>query len=135
MYVILCIKYVDRLVVIPQPILVPCLDIHRPARPLSSTSSVSWLSPTPYYLICDSHHVLIGCEGKLTRCNDEPIRVPGAVQGFGVLMVLHDDRITGKLPVRQVSEVCLSLSESSPSQFLPELQCDPWRHTKASLQP
>jgi hypothetical protein len=54
----------------------------------------------------DGHHVLIGREGKLTRCEDEPIRVPGAVQGFGVLMVLHDDRKTGKLPVRQVSEVC-----------------------------
>src|SRR5258706_1566531 len=53
-YVILCIKYVDRLLVIPQPILVPCLDIHRPARSLSLTSSVSWLSPTPYYLVRDS---------------------------------------------------------------------------------
>lgn len=53
----------------------------------------------------NGHHILIGREGKLTRCGDEPIRVPGTVQGFGVLMVLHDDRRTGKLPVRQVSEV------------------------------
>ena len=83
----------------------------------------------------NGHHVLVGREGKLTRCGDEPIRIPGAVQGFGVLMVLHDDRKTGKLPVRQVSEVSLSLNESVPSQFLPELQCDPWRHTKVSLQP
>ena len=83
----------------------------------------------------NGHHVLIGREGQLTRCRDEPIRVPGAVQGFGVLMVLHDDRITGKLPVRQVSEVCLSLSKSGSSQLLPELQCDPWRHAKVSLQP
>ena len=83
----------------------------------------------------NGHHVLVGREGKLSRCGDEPIRVPGAVQGFGVLMVLHDDRITGKLPVRQVSEVRFSLNESSPSQSLPELQCDPWRHAKVSLQP
>ena len=83
----------------------------------------------------NGHHVLIGREGKLARCSDEPIRVPGAVQGFGVLMVLQDDRTTGTLPVRQVSEVCLSLRKSSPSQILPELQCDPWRHTKVSLQP
>jgi hypothetical protein len=27
------------------------------------------------------------------------------VQGFGVLIVLHDDRSTGQLKVRQVSEV------------------------------
>ena len=58
----------------------------------------------------DGHHVLIGRESQLTRCEDEPIRVPGAVQGFGVLMVLHDDGTTGKLPVRQVSEASPSLS-------------------------
>jgi hypothetical protein len=58
----------------------------------------------------NGHHVLVGREGKLTHCEDEPIRAPGAVQGFGVLMVLHDDRTTGKLPVRQVSEVSLLLS-------------------------
>ena len=81
----------------------------------------------------NGHHVLVGREGRLSRCEDEPIRVPGAVQGFGVLMVLHDDRTTGKLPVRQVSEVSLSLNQSSPSQFLPELQCDPWHHTQVSL--
>ena len=59
----------------------------------------------------NGHHFLVGCEGKLTRCEDEPIRVPGAVQCFGVLMVLHDDRTTGKLPVRQVSEASSSLNE------------------------
>ena len=62
----------------------------------------------------NGHHVLIGREGELTRCEDEPIRVPGAVQGFGVLMVLHDDRITGKLPVRQVSEVSLFFKQIKP---------------------
>ena len=35
----------------------------------------------------------------------QPIRIPGAVQGFGVLIVLHDDSETGQLKVRQVSEV------------------------------
>ena len=83
----------------------------------------------------NGHHVLTGREGTLTRCQDEPIRVPGAVQGFGVLMVLHDDRTTCKLPVRQVSEVGLFLDEPISSQFLPELQCDPWPHAKLSLQP
>ncbi len=54
MYVIMCIKCVDWLLVMPQPILVPCLDTHRPARSLSLTSSVSWLSPTHYYLVRDN---------------------------------------------------------------------------------
>jgi len=53
----------------------------------------------------NSHHVLIGREGKLTRCGDVPIRVPGTVPDFGVLMVLHDDHTTGKLPIRGKSLV------------------------------
>ena len=55
----------------------------------------------------DGHHVLVGREGKLMRCEDEPIRIPGAVQGFGVFMVVHDDRESGQMQIRQVSEVCL----------------------------
>lgn len=54
----------------------------------------------------DGHHVMIGREGKLTKCEDEPIRIPGAVQGFGVLMVVHDEPESGQLKIRQVSEVC-----------------------------
>ncbi|KAK4689097.1 hypothetical protein P7C73_g1006, partial [Tremellales sp. Uapishka_1] len=46
----------------------------------------------------DGHHVVVGREGKLERCEDEPITTPGAVQGFGVLMVLEqsydDDSLT-----------------------------------------
>jgi len=67
------------------------------------------------------HHVIIGREGKLTKCEDEvhskvvyfvtmilmtfsqPIRVPGAVQGFGVLVALRQEE--DALVVRQVSEV------------------------------
>ena len=47
----------------------------------------------------------MGREGTLTRCEDEPIRTPGAVQGFGVLVALQEDEDTGNLLVRQVSEV------------------------------
>jgi hypothetical protein len=53
----------------------------------------------------DGHHVMIGREGKLTKCEDEPIRTPGAVQGFGVLMVVQDDSESGQMKIRQVSEV------------------------------
>ena len=35
----------------------------------------------------------------------QPIRTPGAVQGFGVLIALEEDEETGNLVVRQVSEV------------------------------
>lgn len=53
----------------------------------------------------DGHHVVVGREGKLRSCEDEPITTPGAVQGFGVLMVIEEDYDTGDLVVRQVSEV------------------------------
>lgn len=53
----------------------------------------------------EGHHIVAGREGKLRRCQDEPITTPGAVQGFGVLMVLEEDYETGNLAIRQVSEV------------------------------
>ena len=37
----------------------------------------------------------------------QPIRTPGAVQGFGILIAVEEDMITGNLVVRQVSEVRL----------------------------
>lgn len=68
----------------------------------------------------DGHHVVVGREGQLQKCEDEvsasgtsrrsadipqPITTPGAVQGFGVMIVLEEDYETGNLTVRQVSEV------------------------------
>jgi light-regulated signal transduction histidine kinase (bacteriophytochrome) len=41
---------------------------------------------------------------ELTRCEDEPIHIPGAVQGFGVLIAVHEDPETENLVVRVVSE-------------------------------
>ena len=35
----------------------------------------------------------------------QPIRTPGAVQGFGILIAVEEDYDTGNLIVRQVSEV------------------------------
>lgn len=56
----------------------------------------------------DGHHVVVGREGKLQRCEDEPITTPGAVQGFGVLLVLEEVYDSGMLIVRQVSEVSMN---------------------------
>ena len=55
----------------------------------------------------NGHHVVVGREGKLQSCEDEPIRTPGAVQGFGVLIAV--DEMEDTLVVRQVSEVCTCL--------------------------
>jgi hypothetical protein len=55
----------------------------------------------------DGHHVVAGREGKLQKCEDEPITTPGAVQGFGFLIVLEEDFDSGRMAVRQVSEMSL----------------------------
>ncbi|KAK8845299.1 hypothetical protein IAR55_006012 [Kwoniella newhampshirensis] len=70
----------------------------------------------------DGHHVIAGREGRLSRCEDEPITTPGAVQGFGVLMVLQEDYETGDLTVRQVSENATELLGLSP-RYLFRLDC------------
>lgn len=70
----------------------------------------------------DGHHVVVGREGMLQRCEDEPITTPGAVQGFGVLVVLEENIDTGDLLVRQVSENATELLGLSP-RYLFRLEC------------
>ncbi|CAE6413025.1 unnamed protein product [Rhizoctonia solani] len=70
----------------------------------------------------DGHHVVVGREGRLARCEDEPIRVPGAVQGFGVLIAVEEDYETGNLVVRQVSENAGELL-GLPPKYLFSLDC------------
>ncbi|EPQ54663.1 hypothetical protein GLOTRDRAFT_116494 [Gloeophyllum trabeum ATCC 11539] len=70
----------------------------------------------------DGHHVVVGREGQLLKCEDEPIRTPGAVQGFGVLMVLQEDEESGYLSVRQVSENAPEILGLTP-KYLFSLNC------------
>ncbi|KAI0330793.1 hypothetical protein GY45DRAFT_1370433 [Cubamyces sp. BRFM 1775] len=75
------------------------------------------------------HHLIVGREGKLTKCEDEA----RAVQGFGILIAVAEDLDTGNLVVRQVSENSSELLGLSPSylfglecfsQTFPEAQAD-----------
>ncbi|KAL0960866.1 hypothetical protein HGRIS_005881 [Hohenbuehelia grisea] len=68
----------------------------------------------------DGHYVVLGREGKLAHCEDEPIRTPGAVQGFGVLIVVEETEDT--LVVRQVSENSTEIL-GLPPKFLFSLEC------------
>ncbi|KAJ7202822.1 hypothetical protein GGX14DRAFT_523685 [Mycena pura] len=68
----------------------------------------------------NGHHIITGREGKLARCEDEPIRSPGAVQGFGVLIAV--DELADVLVVRQVSENAGELLGLSP-HYLFSLEC------------
>ena len=63
------------------------------------------------------HAVIIGRDGDtIQRCEDEPIHIPGAIQGFGMLVALHeiDD---GKLQVRVVSENSKRMIGYTPQQL------------------
>jgi len=63
------------------------------------------------------HAIITGRDGDtLQRCEDEPIHIPGAVQGFGVLVAL-EEQTEGKLLVRVVSENCKAFFGYSPRQL------------------
>jgi len=70
----------------------------------------------------DGHHVILGRDGQLTRCEDEPIHIPGAVQGFGVIIALREDEEAGNFVVRQVSENATEVLGLSP-KYLFSLAC------------
>ncbi|KAL1745398.1 phytochrome-like protein [Schizophyllum fasciatum] len=78
------------------------------------------------------HHILTGREGKLMRCEDEPIRTPGAVQGFGVLIAVEE--LEDTMLVRQVSENSTEILGLSPN-YLFGLECftDTLPEAQASL--
>ena len=65
----------------------------------------------------EGHAVITGRDGEtLQRCEDEPIHIPGAVQGFGLLVALHEE-VEGKLTVRVVSENSQAIIGYTPRQL------------------
>lgn len=63
------------------------------------------------------HAIITGRDGDtLQRCEDEPIHIPGAVQGFGVLIALEEQQ-DNKLVVRVVSENSKKLIGYTPKQL------------------
>ncbi|KAG7088619.1 hypothetical protein E1B28_012592 [Marasmius oreades] len=94
----------------------------RSASEASSTSSAPPLATVRFRYIQDEngHHVVTGREGQLTACEGEPIRTPGAVQGFGVLIAVQE--LEDRLLIRQVSENATELLGLSP-QYLFSLEC------------
>ena len=93
----------------------PSLKVDRPLSPggKSIKSEASSLDIGPFvthrfkHVITDGGHMIITGRGgdTLQRCEDEPIHIPGAVQGFGLLIALQDDPGgSGSLVVRVASE-------------------------------
>jgi light-regulated signal transduction histidine kinase (bacteriophytochrome) len=72
------------------------------------------------HVISDGGHAVItGRDGDvLQRCEDEPIHIPGAVQGFGLLIALQEDcENCSILPVRIVSENSRRIIGRSPKEL------------------
>ena len=70
------------------------------------------------HVVYEGKHVVItGRDGDtLQRCEDEPIHIPGAIQGFGMLLALQEEA-DGKLIVRVVSENSKRLMGYTPRQL------------------
>ena len=65
----------------------------------------------------DGHAVIIGRDGDtLQRCEDEPIHIPGAVQGFGLLIALQEVEEC-RFQVRIVSENSKRIIGYTPKQL------------------
>ncbi|KAK5133864.1 hypothetical protein LTR08_007195 [Meristemomyces frigidus] len=63
------------------------------------------------------HAIITGRDGEtLQRCEDEPIHIPGAVQGFG-LLIAFEEQTEGRLLVRVVSENSKALIGYTPKQL------------------
>ncbi|KAH7381275.1 hypothetical protein DE146DRAFT_624212 [Phaeosphaeria sp. MPI-PUGE-AT-0046c] len=65
------------------------------------------------------HMIITGRDGDiLQRCEDEPIHIPGAVQGFGLIVALSEDaNENGNLVVRIVSENSKRIIGYSPKEL------------------
>ncbi|KAK7419964.1 hypothetical protein QQZ08_010600 [Neonectria magnoliae] len=69
------------------------------------------------HMVTDDGHALItGRDGVLQRCEDEPIHTPGAVQIFGVLLALREEK-EGCFVVRYVSENSERMLGYSPQKL------------------
>lgn len=63
------------------------------------------------------HAIITGRDGEtLQRCEDEPIHIPGAIQGFGLLIALEEQQ-ESRLVVRVVSENSKKLIGYTPKQL------------------
>lgn len=70
------------------------------------------------HVLSEGGHAIITGRGgdTLQRCEDEPIHIPGAVQGFG-LLIAFEEEAEGKLVVRVVSENSKRLIGYTPKQL------------------
>ncbi|KAJ5577541.1 uncharacterized protein N7459_006505 [Penicillium hispanicum] len=91
-----------------------------------TTADYSHVTSRFKHVVTDGGHAVItGRDGESFQyCEDEPIRIPGAIQSFGVMIALREES-PNQLVVRVVSENSEELMGYSPKQlFEMENFCD-----------
>lgn len=90
----------------------------RPDTPARQESSLDGLMTTrfKYVMTDEGHHIIIGKEGTLQRCEDEPIHTPGAIQGFGLMLAIREE-VDGRFTVRYASENSKRIIGYNPLQL------------------
>ncbi|KAJ5281965.1 hypothetical protein N7478_007337 [Penicillium angulare] len=90
----------------------PASQVARPDEPPGHVTARSTHITTE-----DGHAVITGRDGKSFQyCEDEPIRVPGAIQSFGVMIAMREEA-PNQLVVRVVSENSETLMGYTPNQL------------------
>lgn len=70
-----------------------------------------------HIMIENGHAVITGRDGPIFQyCEDEPIRIPGAIQSFGVIIALREES-PNLFVIRMVSENSYELMGYSPNQL------------------
>jgi light-regulated signal transduction histidine kinase (bacteriophytochrome) len=70
-----------------------------------------------HIVTAEGHAVITGRDGDtLQRCEDEPIHIPGAIQGFGLLIALEEQE-SGEFIVRVVSENSKAIIGFTPQEL------------------
>jgi light-regulated signal transduction histidine kinase (bacteriophytochrome)/CheY-like chemotaxis protein len=64
----------------------------------------------------EGHAVITGRDGTMQRCEDEPIHAPGAIQAFGLMVVIQQEP-DGRFLVRYVSENSKRIIGYSPQDL------------------
>ncbi|KAK5412745.1 hypothetical protein LTR06_005716 [Exophiala xenobiotica] len=84
---------------------------------ISATSEPALVTARFKHIVTDGGHAVItGRDGEtLQRCEDEPIRIPGAIQSFGLLVALREEE--EKFVVRVVSENAAKIIGYTPQQL------------------
>ncbi|KAF1912096.1 hypothetical protein BDU57DRAFT_78588 [Ampelomyces quisqualis] len=90
------------------------------ASKVSSLGDIGLVTHRFKHVTSEGGHMIITGRGGdiLQRCEDEPIHIPGAVQGFGLIIALAEDSSdSGNLVVRVVSENSSRIIGRSPKEL------------------